>query len=332
MNEEASSSAAPPHHESPEADSIANVDENIEDEAILRSREVESALYRKSTGKRKRIAFLDSLLRELDMLIYLQLITIYYMDCSFFWLFIRGCLHLFTLTPLPDLMVVPPREEQRAFLPLILAPYITCSLLHLTFPRPSAGEDTRGYLHGGMIIDFIGQQGPSSKFHLAALDISVMVLQVVMLSVHVKRRNLKKRLPKPSGTETTPTTAPATETADQPRNPEQDADAEERGVLRRTDTFSDIGQEPDEEDELLPTAEDASTRPSAPGADLLDALNSGQVVIADLHVLDTLWEEHETYSANLTARSSGASNTASASLGTNFSGAFDTFRMRLGGG
>jgi hypothetical protein len=80
MNEEASSSATLPHHESYETDSITNVEDSVEDEAILRSRQEENAKYRKITGKRKRIAFLDSLLRELDMLIYIQLITIYYME------------------------------------------------------------------------------------------------------------------------------------------------------------------------------------------------------------------------------------------------------------
>jgi hypothetical protein len=185
-------------------------------------------------------------------------------------------------------------------------------------------------LHGGLIIDFIGQQGPSSKFHLAVLDLSVLVLQVVMLSVHLKRIKLKKRLPKLAGSDTTTTTSTDSQTAEHTTDPGQDADAEERGVLRRTDTFSDLGQEPDEEDELLPATEDASSSPSVPGSDLLDALNSGQVVVADLHVLTLLWEEHQSiYSASSGTQTSGAGNAAGASFSSNIGNAVGSLRMRM---
>jgi hypothetical protein len=31
---------------------------------------------------------------------------------------------------------------------------------HLLFSVPTAGEPTQGYLHGGLLIDFIGQRTP----------------------------------------------------------------------------------------------------------------------------------------------------------------------------
>ena len=34
---------------------------------------------------------------------------------------------------------------------------------HLLFSVPSAGEPTQGYLHGGLVIDFIGQRTPTLK-------------------------------------------------------------------------------------------------------------------------------------------------------------------------
>lgn len=292
---------------------------------------------RKLRAKRKRIDFLDGLLRELDMIIFLELITIYYLDCSFFWFFTRALFHFFLLTPLPDIVLLPSRDEHRAFLPLILGPFVFCSILHLTFSRPSAGEDTRGYLHGGLLIDFIGQQGPTSKLHLVALDTCILVLQLVMLSVHVKRRKLRRNLPPMPGLRANEEPARPSEPAGGTAHPDQDADAEERGVLRRVDTMSDIDQELDDADGLL-LSQEISSSSSASSTDVLDALNSGQVVVADLHVIDTLLQEHRDYQAYQQARSNGVVNASSSlssgRLTTDLAGRRlrASIRMGLGGG
>lgn len=171
--------------------------------------------------------------------------------------------------------------------------------LHMLSPAPSAGEDTRGYLHGGLMIDFIGQQGPTSKWKLGGLDLCILVLQLIMVSAHVKRRDLKTQLkhlstgeaPSGSAADTaTPDAAASTAAATTGENAArgQDADDEERGVLRRTDTMSDIA-DPEEEDALLPPASETGH------VDALDLLSSGQCVILSAGVVDTVWRENENY-------------------------------------
>ena len=89
---------------------------------------------------------------------------------------------------------------------------------------PSASDEARGYLHGGLFIDFIGQKGPISKFQLIAIDLVVVVFQIIMLGVVLEKERTKRSLPPDNPAET-----PSSESS-----PEQDHDAEERGV-RRTD-------------------------------------------------------------------------------------------------
>lgn len=174
-------------------------------------------------------------------------------------------------------------------------------LLHMLYPAPTAGEDTRGYLHGGLMIDFIGQQGPTSKWKLGGLDLCILVLQLIMVSAHVKRRDLKTQLKQistgeaPSGSTADTATSDAagnnTAAANTSENAArgQDADDEERGVLRRTDTMSDLGADAEEEDVLLPSASETGH------VDALDILSSGQCVILSAGVVDTLWRENENY-------------------------------------
>ncbi|KAH7119918.1 hypothetical protein B0J11DRAFT_534867 [Dendryphion nanum] len=285
---------------------------------------------RRVDAKRKRVIFLDHLLRELDMVVFLEFITLYHLDCSFFWFFVRCVIHLSLLTPLPDLQLARQHDEHKPFLPLILFSFAINFFLHLVYAAPSAGEDTRGYLHGGLMIDFIGQQGPTSKWKLAGLDICILLLQCTMVSVHLKRRELKKNLVKISGgtptpangegeggAETNTTNAGEASNTDNPTSApvpnadrDQDADAEERGVLRRTDTLSDTGADPDEEDALLPaTSESGHT-------DALDLLSSGQAVVGDFILIDSLLQAHEDYNAFRQARSEGGSSAASLSPST----------------
>ncbi|KAF2198793.1 DUF1746-domain-containing protein [Delitschia confertaspora ATCC 74209] len=287
-----------------------------EDDTVLSG---EAVKERKLRAKRQRIDFLDHLARELDTIIFLLLITIYYLDCSFFWFMVRALIHLTLFTPLPNPALNRQHEENIPFLSPLLVSFLANFILHLTFPAPSAGEDTRGYLHGGLMIDFIGQEGPTSKLKLAGLDICLLVLQLVMLSVHVKRRDLKKRLANSRGiTETSP---PGD---GREANLEQDADSEERGILRRTDTLSDVDDEIDEEDALLPRTIDESSRT---GTDLLDGLASGQVIIAELYPLTTLRQEHRNYEAS---RQSGGESATTSSLSPQTLRQLQDIRARLG--
>lgn len=205
-----------------------------------------------------------------------------------------------------------PPDEPRPFLPIVAGLFTVNFLLHMLYHAPSAGEDTRGYLHGGLMIDFIGQQGPTSKWKLGGLDLCILILQLIMVSVHVKRRDLKKQLTQitagegpPGSTADTATseitadnTTPTTTSENAARG--QDADDEERGVLRRTDTMSDVGANPEEEDSLLPSA------PETGHVDALDILTSGQCVILSAGVIDTIWRENENYRVFRQTRTEGS--------------------------
>jgi hypothetical protein len=67
---------------------------------------------------------------------------------------------------------------------------ICCFLLHLFWPAPSAGQATRGYLLGGLLTDFVGQLGPSSRTRLCALDLFIVLLELLVLSISQARSHL----------------------------------------------------------------------------------------------------------------------------------------------
>lgn len=255
-------------------------------------------------------------------------------SCSFFWFLVRTVIHVSLLTPLPELALARPSDEHKPIL-LVMVSFTITFLLHIFYAPPSAGEDTRGYLHGGLMIDFIGQEGPTSKWKLAGLDICLLMLQLVMVSVHVKRRVLKKNLAKMAGgTPVAPTTegettnteaesAGAETAATTNLEREQDPDSEERGVLRRTDTLSDIGADLDEEDALLPSSSESGQ------GDALEILSSGQCVIGEFSVIDTLIQEHHNYNEYRQTRAEAGT---SSSLSPSTLRQLQTIRMRFGVG
>lgn len=59
------------------------------------------------------------------------------------------------LTPKPA--VLPPVPLHRLVLISIVGSATLCFLIHTLSDPPSAGEASGGYLHGGILIDFIGQ-------------------------------------------------------------------------------------------------------------------------------------------------------------------------------
>lgn len=184
------------------------------------------------------------------------------------------------------------------------------------------------------MIDFIGQEGPTPKWKLAGLDICVLFLQLTMVSVHVKRRELKKKLAKISagsaasrnvnnnGDNTEGDSAADRQPTDENAARDQDADAEERGVLRRTDTLSDAGGAHDEADALLPSSGGSHT-------DALDILTSGQCVIGDFSLVDTLLQEHEHYQAYRQTRAEAGT---SSSIPPSTLRQLNTIRVRFGVG
>ncbi|RDL36658.1 uncharacterized protein BP5553_06010 [Venustampulla echinocandica] len=251
----------------------------------------------------KKLEFIDGLMKNLDMLIYAELCILYYMDCSLFSLVIRFLNQLMFLTPKPQF--VPPLPQHRPYIGAIFGPNIICMLLHMFTARPHAGEAMRGYLHGGIIVDLIGQKGPTSKIHLVALDLLVLVLQFAMLAVHVERERLSKMVT----AYTSPTRRVDPASAVVPSI--QDHDAEERGVMR--DGFAengDIELQPMASQDNDSTPAQEITTPSNDdharllaelpprderGGDGLDTFWSGRAIVVDLHILHNIRRQWADY-------------------------------------
>jgi len=174
----------------------------------------------------------------------------------------------------------------------------------------------RGYLHGGVIVDLIGQKGPTSKIHLVLLDLLVLGLQCFMLAVHVEKERLQAILT----AYLSPTSASAgAGTAAERRAAvvsSQDHDAEERGITRDDVVTEDgdielqpmalqndgpssaVTNGPEEEDrneererllaEPPPRQEEEEDTP-------VDSFWSGTAIVADFHVLHNLKRQWEDY-------------------------------------
>ncbi|TVY49335.1 DSC E3 ubiquitin ligase complex subunit [Lachnellula occidentalis] len=250
---------------------------------------------------RKKLEFVGSLMQNLDVLIYVELCILYYMDCSLFRLLIRAVNQMMFLSPKPNF--IPPMPQHRPYIGAIFGPNIICFLLHIFTARSEAGEAMRGYLHGGIIVDLIGQKGPTSKIHLVLLDVLVLVLQCFMLAVHIERERLVavlKAFLSPN------------QVTDEPRSTvsaNQDHDAEERGIMREAITNNgDIELQPlhvreDGPSTAIPSEheeERARLLAEPPPLeereeDALDMFWSGTAIVADFHVLQnirTQWSDY----------------------------------------
>ena len=169
-------------------------------------------------------------------------------------------------------------------------PSLLCILAHIFFALPEAGEATRGYLHGGVIIDFIGQKPPTTKLAFLFVDAIILGAQCLMLAVHQEREKLKKavspslRTISPSGVQAVQAAAAEATT--------QDLDAEERGVLR-----DDVARDGDEAASGTTEGGEGRGNPAgdeqtgdtyssaAASADMLDVIRSGGAVLSNFHVI-----------------------------------------------
>ncbi|KAJ5154240.1 uncharacterized protein N7500_009679 [Penicillium coprophilum] len=249
----------------------------------------------KSTAE---VAFIDRLLRDLDILVYCQLSALYYMDCSIILFAIRAIVELIFFTP-----KAPPFEPTRnqPFIGAIIGSNLICMLFHVFLIHPEAGEETRGYLHGGLFIDFIGQ-APVSVYWLLSFDLLILLIDIIMLGLIIERVKTNGSLaPAP----TTPNTDAATSTITD-TNPgteesqPQDHDAEERGILRGEDgvetipplimvPFHPIVEE--ERTTLLADPTDAESGSGARGEHPMDTFAAGDAVIVNVSLLGTIRDQ-----------------------------------------
>ncbi len=189
-------------------------------------------------------------------------------------------------------------------------------LLHIFTRRPEAGEAMRGYLHGGVIIDLIGQKGPSSKIHLVLLDIVILALQCFMLAVNAEKERLSSIL---AASASRPAASGSGSGSEQPRAEiatTQDHDAEERGVMRdevvanngaiemqsltpRQNEASSSGprEELDEErnEERERLLAEPPPRQENEDDHVLDVFWTGTAVLADFHILYNLKRQYADY-------------------------------------
>ncbi|GAB7363822.1 hypothetical protein MBLNU230_g4388t1 [Neophaeotheca triangularis] len=293
MSDEPSSSAAPAYDPNDREDGATTAPADLIPSAaqVAKARKNNRLVF----NKKRRDLLLD-LCNTLDMYVYAELSTIYYMDCSFLRFLLRALVQFILLSPKPAIFPEPP--QNRPYVGGILVSSLICIFFHIWNAAPSAGEATRGYLHGGLAMDFIGQRGPSSKVHLVLLDLLVILLQLTHMAAHVTAKRLKE------------TRASATAVS-QPRAEasRQDIDSEERGVRRSTEqndiemqNLNPSGQATTasstrDDDVEEPTREDSTLDSTAPPRDaqIFDAFNSGQIVIGDLNLWKITKDEFWAY-------------------------------------
>ncbi|EFW14335.1 hypothetical protein D8B26_008198 [Coccidioides posadasii str. Silveira] len=203
---------------------ISNFSHDNDDERQMSSQLLDA---RKDIRSKAKTVLLNRLLHDFDLLIYCQLSSLYYMDCSIFHFAIRAVIQFGYLTPKPTFE--PP--ENQPYIGAILTSNLLCMFLHCISAAPIAGEVSRGYLHGGLFIDFIGQKGPISKVRLIVMDILVMILQIIMMGIILEKENVKATSPRESSNSASGSHSPTSAS-----RASQDIDSEERGVRRSRET------------------------------------------------------------------------------------------------
>lgn len=156
--------------------------------------------------------------------------------------------------------------------------------VHSANTPPTANQAMRGYLHGGLLIDFVGQKSPVSRIRMIASDILILGLQLVILAVTVEKRNVAK----PSRT--------SGGSAVDGEGSSQDHDSEERGTRR-----SEEGAEYVELGVSAPTFEGRTEGDEDRQGDEIkehrgwmtmehasNAYSSGQYIVINVHIIDTI--------------------------------------------
>jgi hypothetical protein len=215
-------------------------------------------------------------------------------SCSIILFATRAIVQLIFFTP-----KAPPFDPTRnqPFIGAIFSSNLFCMLLHLLFVHPDAGEETRGYLHGGLFIDFIGQKAPVSRLRLVTFDILVMVLHLVMLGLIVERVRTNSK----------GSAATSTDTADTIGNTGQDLDSEERGVRRDDSRVRSSGddmelndlsdrrrtsiEQSSERAELLAEPVEDDSEHMSRDTHPLDTFVSGEAVILDMNLINTIRDQ-----------------------------------------
>ena len=258
-----------------------------------------------SRKRKKHLEVLDDSLQTLDVLIYIELSVVYYLDCTTFLLLLRTLVQLFFLTQRPSSL--PDLTPSRPHLSAIVGSNLLCFLLHILQDSPQAGQSTRGYLHGSILIDFVGELGPISKWRLISLDFLILGLQILVLAMNIEKLKIKN----PNSTSSL----------------RQDYDAEETGRRRSREDRRDTQVGEQDSIELqefrAEPADEPLERTSTP-AHPLDTFCTGETMLMEVDVIKTIrWQL-----AQQATSSAGTTSVMHTSLLADLVGV----RFRFGGG
>lgn len=270
---------------------------------------------KRNPGLKKKLEFVTHLLRGLDSLVFAEMSALYYMEygthksfqrvprdgktdhrssrCSMFRFIIRAIGQLMYLSPkdesFPFLM-----QASRSQVALIVFPNLWCMLVHLFAALPRGPDYHRGYQHGGLVIDFVGQKPPAYRIYYLLADVLLLGLQCLMLAIHVEREKLRLSLKtfRPLAVDTALEVATA-RTID-------DLDAEEQNIRSLGPSVADASGQ-DDGIELQPLRRSSSRRRRRYTSDsdsqasledddisrsrLSDILTSGNALLGEYHVL-----------------------------------------------
>ncbi|KAI5952982.1 hypothetical protein KGF57_004098 [Candida theae] len=148
----------------------------------------------------KRKKFFTTDLKQSFQLIEIVLIVIIYLrDLSFFRLFLRSAMHFSILNINPDYVsryYSFSTHHVKTMIKMsfrgVLAINCYCFLTHLIFgvysksPGSSgrSGEETVGFLYGGLTVQFMGERVPCGRLELMGLDLIVFGAQLILLYLH----------------------------------------------------------------------------------------------------------------------------------------------------
>ncbi|KAJ3482231.1 hypothetical protein NLG97_g7625 [Lecanicillium saksenae] len=241
-------------------------------------------------GLKTKLVFLTDLLKSLDLVVFAELSALYYMECSMFRFLLRAFGQYLYLSPKDEAFPVA-LTPTRLHVLLVVAPNVICMLLHMFASLPVGLEDQRGYQHGGLVIDFIGQKPSTSRIYYLLADVFLLILQCIMLTIHTEREQMRVRLK---------TFRPLAEDLAQQAaagRTIRELDEEERGVSAMMD--EEAGDEAVEVEMRLLNQEGDANDGVGPGngdrnddgdstTHLFNVMNSGNGVLGPYHVLNTI--------------------------------------------
>ncbi|KAG5928654.1 hypothetical protein E4U42_000260 [Claviceps africana] len=302
-----------------DGDSIAVISQGTDDHdqhrrlrswSSARRRRKKKTKKDRNPGLAKKLSFVTHLLKSLDLLVFAELSSLYYMECSMFRFLLRAVGQYMYLTPkdesFPFLM-----PAGRVHVLLVVIPNLICMFLHLLTPLPHGPDFHRGYQHGGLIIDFVGQRPATYKIYYLLADLAILAVQCLMLTVHTQREHLRVLLKtfRPILPDLSHEMQVAAAAA--AAGPVQDIDAEERGVLVHAQhvdpsalaiTTADVGGgiemrdmnrppetgEPGDQNGEAGSLLQRSTSQESPRGQLSDIMSSGNAVLGNYYIIQSV--------------------------------------------